>query len=789
MKKVLVICISILCFTLHAQDIDKLKQSNKILTDSLLVLNLKFNEKVKKSNDKLIVLQSNKLLVQTKLKRQELLKSELENKINKYNITSVNQTIYDTLKRLDIYEVNNEKGRKKINKLRKHLIKSKSINSTDSLLFTLQYIYSFELDQNGRISKIYTLFNNYEIIEFLQSNVASKKYLEKSNNSKIFLEQYTGINQQYYNLIIELHIAQDSILIYTSAIDNVKQKEDSITTYLSRLTTYVNNVNSSFNSKIENNTLKINRIIKETKDVGKYTLKYPTTRFGKVDLCLQPLYETEFKDGTPIQQALTPEHWQRLIDSKTPAFKYKDFDDKNKKDIFYNGSVLTSGLVPYGYHLLNDIDYESLKDEIIWRKNKTKEKCSCDHGFEHKITSCTFCTYWTETQKKFNICSFCGNKGYITSASKQICTSCNGKTFYYLDYYDFEKELKIWVFRTFSSLIPNTNDCGVYKRNYEGKLVCNYDSDYEVQYLICKNPPYKENPNYTFKKIDGVSFVDHFLQKNRFNNGDIIKKIKDPHIDPLDWELAQMKKVPVYFIPSEDSTIGFVYNSYALNDPRGLVPVGLEVALENNFITENVKNYFQNKINDKKNSFNKIEIKKLNNYSSNGSYYSYNSFNIKDKYGSLVLCVNESIDYTNNGDYEPKNFENPIPFQDIDDEKSFFYEVKTSDSGDKFGLYITAAGNENGAGNGGNQRNREPRILLIEPSSVESNIAGIIVFMVTINAEGSVVKANNINSETTITDLRIINQYISNVKSSVRYNKMPGTRPQNQKLTINVKAN
>jgi hypothetical protein len=59
---------------------------------------------------------------------------------------------------------------------------------------------------------------------------------------------------------------------------------------------------------------------------------------------------------------------------------------------------------------------------------------------------------------------------------------------------------------------------------------------------------------------------------------------------------------------------------------------------------------------------------------------------------------------------------------------------------------------------------------------------------VTINAEGNVIKAVNLNNETTITDQRIIQQVISNVKSQVKYNKKPGTTPQTQRLRIDVKA-
>ena len=105
-----------------------------------------------------------------------------------------------------------------------------------------------------------------------------------------------------------------------------------------------------------------------------------------------------------------------------------------------------------------------------------------------------------------------------------------------------------------------------------------------------------------------------------------------------------------------------------------------------------------------------------------------------------------------------------------------------------FGKDTGSGHGEGGDGHGSGTTRREPRQRLSDPAPVESNYSGIVVLMVTINAEGSVVKANNINGESTITDARIINQYISNVKSSVRFNKMPGTKPQNQKITISVKA-
>lgn len=96
-------------------------------------------------------------------------------------------------------------------------------------------------------------------------------------------------------------------------------------------------------------------------------------------------------------------------------------------------------------------------------------------------------------------------------------------------------------------------------------------------------------------------------------------------------------------------------------------------------------------------------------------------------------------------------------------------------------------GSGNGNGSGGNKP-REPRIRLNEIESVESNQSGAIYILVTINAEGNVIKAVNLNNETTITDQRIIQQVIANVKSQVKYNKKPGTTPQTQRLRIDVKA-
>jgi hypothetical protein len=104
-------------------------------------------------------------------------------------------------------------------------------------------------------------------------------------------------------------------------------------------------------------------------------------------------------------------------------------------------------------------------------------------------------------------------------------------------------------------------------------------------------------------------------------------------------------------------------------------------------------------------------------------------------------------------------------------------------------------GNDNGTGHGdgglgsGSGRTERPaRTRLTSPETVDSDQSGVVYIQVTINAEGDVVKAMSISNRTTITDLRIVNQVLSNVKKQVKYNKVPGTPPQTQTLRIDVKA-
>ncbi|MBI2259413.1 MAG: hypothetical protein HYU67_11025 [Flavobacteriia bacterium] len=103
------------------------------------------------------------------------------------------------------------------------------------------------------------------------------------------------------------------------------------------------------------------------------------------------------------------------------------------------------------------------------------------------------------------------------------------------------------------------------------------------------------------------------------------------------------------------------------------------------------------------------------------------------------------------------------------------------------------ADNGEGSGSGGGKGNGsgdKARIRLNDPNTegIFSDYNCKISLKLTINAEGDIIKAENIVAKTTTTNQIVINQVIANVKSQVKYNKKIGSIPEIVYLTINLSA-
>ena len=126
----------------------------------------------------------------------------------------------------------------------------------------------------------------------------------------------------------------------------------------------------------------------------------------------------------------------------------------------------------------------------------------------------------------------------------------------------------------------------------------------------------------------------------------------------------------------------------------------------------------------------------------------------------------------------------------VNDEFSF-KKSGGSGGGDKGGNG-KGFGKDDGNGSGpGNGEGKKARVRLNDPNTenIASDQSCKIYLKLTINAEGDVIKAENIVSKTTTTNQLVIKQVISNVKSQVKYNKVSGSSPEIVYLpTINISA-
>lgn len=100
-------------------------------------------------------------------------------------------------------------------------------------------------------------------------------------------------------------------------------------------------------------------------------------------------------------------------------------------------------------------------------------------------------------------------------------------------------------------------------------------------------------------------------------------------------------------------------------------------------------------------------------------------------------------------------------------------------------------GKDTGDGSGpGDGDGKKPRIRLNDPNTenISSDQSCKISLKLSVNAEGDVIRAENLTSKTTTTNQIVINQVIANVRSQVKYNKVDGATLEIVYLTVNLAA-
>ncbi len=100
-------------------------------------------------------------------------------------------------------------------------------------------------------------------------------------------------------------------------------------------------------------------------------------------------------------------------------------------------------------------------------------------------------------------------------------------------------------------------------------------------------------PQYESVRIGNQEWMTRNLDVDRFMNGDLI-----PHIElDVDWEKAGQNEQPAWCYydndPENGKKYGKLYNWYAVNDPRGLAPMGYHIPT---FVECNILNKFLGKV-------------------------------------------------------------------------------------------------------------------------------------------------------------------------------------------------
>ena len=111
------------------------------------------------------------------------------------------------------------------------------------------------------------------------------------------------------------------------------------------------------------------------------------------------------------------------------------------------------------------------------------------------------------------------------------------------------------------------------------------------QYQVFKGKEANIFSNYDNYEIETQKWMTRNLQTSFFKNGEIIKEAKTE----AEWLTAAENQTPAWCYynndPANGSKYGYLYNWYAINDPRGLAPKGWEIPNQQDYLTflENLK--------------------------------------------------------------------------------------------------------------------------------------------------------------------------------------------------------
>jgi len=336
----------------------------------------------------------------------------------------------------------------------------------------------------------------------------------------------------------------------------------------------------------------------------------------------------KFRNGDPIPQAKTAEEWKLAGKNHKPAWCYYNNDPNNasKYGKLYNWYAVNDkrGLAPLGCHVPHDSEWKELVNFLGGHYEKEESEIEPANKIKSKNGWGVFKSGGGTDLEYCSRCSGMGkepdeNGRYIT------CSACNGKGLVNVNYAAENKSGNGDNNSGFSGLpggfrgqdgkfggVAESSNWWSSSENYTlGSWFCVID----IKKGIRKTYAYKESgisvrciigedlvqeiiPNEVI--IGNQTWMTHNLNVEKFRNGDPIPQAKTAE----EWKKAGNNKQPAWCYYENDKENGFkygkLYNWYAVNDSRGLAPIGWRIPSDSEWIQlANFVNYDVSKLKSK----------------------------------------------------------------------------------------------------------------------------------------------------------------------------------------------
>jgi len=739
----------------------------------------------------------------------EMLSSNLQLKLSKFEVNQSNIDVFNSLKDKIIFkpvDYSDKKSKKVGKKLNDNF---KILLDTNYFMVGKNLVY-YEKDNRGKAIQIKELVLDSKTSNKIQKLNFQEVYSPKSNSkiSTAFLFNLTGVSEDYFLIKNEIEKMKDSVSIESDFIKTNKKKIEELqkdfATTISGIKDKIKALEEQ-QRKIEDEQKRLKKIEQEKAIAQQNSELYKCKNINGVDIYLGPILIKEFRNGDIIREARTQGEWEDFVKNHTPAYKYIDFDSKNSsKGLVYNYFAYFDNreIAPIGFHKINILDFVQIEGQKVGEYKKVKEDCFCENGKLINLELCTNCNYWTATQKKYNVCSKCKNTNYIERGMKK-CDNCNGTTKVVSEKCENcnQKNLKIehclennTGLRRIGDSRTIYSECMIdYEGQlYSGKKIIDHSEETnkeEFCFFLVKNTKVELITDNAVK-IGQLQMMNTLLNVTKFKNGDPIQYIEDK----IEWELANKNGKPAYCHYKNDKSNPCFYNKHAINDKRGLLPgdwrmiSGYDISYVESFFNKEISflngtlpfkkpEGYRNEIGqfleyepDYINSYGTYEKQDFDymNFKLESDYFNYTRYKLNQdfqKQGGYVLCVRRHSNFDDVNSVKAKNSYENDQFG------------SSGGSGSGSGRNdVSVNGIGNGAfGSGDGPGKSRKRLSDVSLPSYDTDYDCKIHLKLSINSNGDVFAATCIKSKSTCTDQQIINQVISEIIKQVKYEKSVGS--------------